>query len=749
MTGRLGTLLRRHRTAAGLTQEELADLAGVAVRTVRNLELGRVARPQRRTVEELADRLGLSESDRSRLVAVARGGDVEDVDDADDEQAGSLPGDLADFTGRAEELGRLAEEAESAGRAGAMRIVVVSGPPGVGKTSLVVHAAYEQARRFPRGSFFVDLRGMDDEPTTLAQALDQLLTALGVAQLPPSTDARLTLYRALSADRRGLLVLDNARDEAQVRPLLPSGPGWLVLVSSRNTLAGLAGAHRVPLRELTDAETHTLLTEAVGGGRIAEESAAAVELGRLCGGLPLALRVAANRLAVRPEWSVQSLVERLRDEQRRLDLLRAGDIEVRSAFELSYRLLDGPARRAFRLLGAVRLPGYSAPVVAALTDEPVPVTEDRLDALVDAGLLTAAAIPGRYALHDLLAIFAAERIDEEETAADREAARERLAGHLLGRTAAAEGWLDPACPAPGPGFPTATAAVSWLDTERPAWWWAVRYVAARGRHHDVLAAARHLYWYSDRRHLAVPWDELFALGVRAAQAIGDPVAEATQRNNLGWALHLVNDELDAAYAQHSAALALAEAAGDRRTIAWSRCYLAGLLRKRDDPVATAQAVEHFRTARGLLWEVDDKLGWIVASYSLSDLLRSIGQLDEALRMVQDAHDGWATALPDRLSSRPLRGWMRLRLGLLQADCDRFAEAEATLLAAIEDFVAGDDPNGNGRVHLSLAEVLLRAGEPDRARDLLDRATSLLEAVNDVPSLRHAEQLRAQLEAPLR
>ncbi|WP_405097507.1 helix-turn-helix domain-containing protein [Micromonospora sp. NBC_01412] len=438
MSGRLGTLLRRHRASAGLTQEKLAELAGVAVRTVRNLELGRVARPQRRTVEELADRLRLSEPDRSRLLSVARGG-------AEDDRAGSLPGDLADFAGRAEELRRLAGEAEAARRSGAVRVVVVSGPPGVGKTSLVVHSAYAQARRFPYGPLFVDLRGMDDEPTTLAQALDQLLTALGVAQPPSSPDARVTLWRTLSADRRGLLVLDNARDEAQVRSLLPSGPGWLVLVSSRNALAGLVGVHRLPLGVLSDVETHTLLATAVGGGRIDTEGAAAVELGRLCGGLPLALRVAVNRLAVRPEWSVQSLVERLRDEQRRLDVLRAGDVQVRSAFELSYRLLDAPARRAFRLLAAVPLPQYSAPVVAALTDEPVTVTEDRLDGLVDAGLLTAGATPGRYVLHDLLALFAAERVAGDETAESREAARDRLAAYLLGRVAAAEGWLDPAC----------------------------------------------------------------------------------------------------------------------------------------------------------------------------------------------------------------------------------------------------------------------------------------------------------------
>ncbi|MER7167928.1 tetratricopeptide repeat protein [Micromonospora sp. NPDC000207] len=743
MTGRLGALLRRHRTAAGLTQEELADLAGVAVRTVRNLELNRVARPQRRTVVELADRLGLSEPDRSHLLAVARGGG--DVDDPDGPPAGSLPGDLADFAGRADELARLGEQAELAGRNGTGRVVVVSGPPGVGKTSLVVHSAYEQAGRFPRGPLFVDLRGMDDEPTTLAQALDQLLTTLGVAQPPSSTDARLTQYRALTADRRGLLVLDNARDETQVRPLLPSGPGWLVLVSSRSVLAGLAGAHRLPLRVLSDAEAHTLLTEAVGVGRIDDESAAAVELGRLCGRLPLALRVAANRLAVRPEWSVQALVDRLRDEQRRLDLLRAGDIEVRSAFELSYRLLDGPTRRAFRMLGAVCLPQYSAPVVAALTGEPVGVTEDRLDALADAGLLTAATTAGRYVLHDLLALFAAERFTGEESTSDQGAARDRLARHLLGRLAQAEGWLDPTCAEPPPGFPTATSALSWLDTDRPGWWWAIRYAAARGCHRRVMAAAGQLYWYSDRRHLAVPWAELFGLAVRAAQAVGDPVAEATHRNSRGWALHLVDGRVDEAYAEYRTALALGEAAGDLRTVGWSRCYLAGLVRCRSDPGSPEQAAEHLRAGRDLLAEAGDKLGWIVASYSLSDQLRSLGRFDEALNLVTEAYAGWSTALPDRLSSRPLRGWMRVRLGVLQADLGRFDDAEGTLTEAIDDFVTGDDPNATGRVYLSLAEVLLRRGDPGRARSMLDRATEILAAAHDVSSTQHAQRVRTILD----
>ncbi|WFE58510.1 helix-turn-helix domain-containing protein [Micromonospora sp. WMMD712] len=435
MTGRLGALLRRHRAAAGLTQEELADLAGVAVRTVRNLELGRVARPQRRTVQELADRLRLSEPDRSRLLTAARGGGWDDG-------AGSLPGDLADFAGRAGELRRLAGAAEAAGRAGVSRVVVVSGVPGVGKSSLVVHAAHEQAHRFPGGPLFVDLRGMDDEPTTLAQALDQLLTALGVTAAPPSTDAGLTLWRTLAADRRGLLVLDDARDEAQVRPLLPGGPGWLVLVSSRNALAGLVGADRMPLGVLSDAETRALLAASVGGGRIAVDSQAAAELGRLCGGLPLALRAAVNRLAVRPEWSAQCFVERLRDERRRLDLLRAGDIQVRGAFERSYRLLDPAVRRTFRLLGVAPLAQCTAPVAAALSGEPVPVAEDRLDRLVDAGLLGVGTAPGRYVLHPLLALFAAERLAGDEATGEREAARCRLAAHLRSRGAPAEG-ADP------------------------------------------------------------------------------------------------------------------------------------------------------------------------------------------------------------------------------------------------------------------------------------------------------------------
>ncbi|GGM01266.1 helix-turn-helix domain-containing protein [Micromonospora yangpuensis] len=744
MSGRLGVLLRRHRTVAGLTQEELAERAGLAVRTVRNLELGWVTRPQRRTVEELADRLGLSAADRSQLVAVARCRDDtgEDRTGADEDRAGSLPGDLTDFAGRAGELHRLAEEAQGAARAEAARVVVVNGPPGVGKTSLVVHAAHQQARHFPRGSLFVDLRGMDDEPTPLAQALDQLLTAFGVAQLPPSTDARLTLYRTLSGEGRGLLVLDNARDEAQVRPLLPNGPGWLVLVSSRSALAGLAGVRRVPLRVLSEEEAQLLLTGAVGGGRIATESAAAVELGRLCGRLPLALRVAANRLAVRPQWSVQSLVERLRNERRRLDLLRAGDIEVRSAFELSYRLLDTPARRAFRSLAVVPLPQYSAPVVAALVDEPVAVTEDLLDALVDAGLLNAAATAGRYVLHDLLALFAAERIDAEESAADTDAARDRLAGHLLGRIASAHGWLDPTRWRPPAGFPTAPAAVNWLDTERPGWWWAIRYVATRGRHHEVLAAAGHLYWYAERRHLAVPWDELFRRAVRAAQSLGDPVAEAFQRNNLGWALYLLHDDLDEAYVEHRTALALAEAAGEPGIAGWARCYLAALQSRRADPGA---ALANLRDARRLLLAADDRLGWIVASYTLSDLLRSTGQLDEALRLVEEADQGWGSALPDRPASRPLRGWVRHRLGLLQADRGRFGDAEAALRGAIEDFDAGDDLGCLGRTHLTLAEVLLRAGAPERAQVVLDRATELLETVNDVGSLGEVAQVRAWLD----
>ncbi|WP_262283656.1 helix-turn-helix domain-containing protein [Micromonospora sp. MA102] len=737
----LAALLREHRMAARLSQEALAETAGVAVRTVRNLESSRIARPRRRTVEELANALGLTGQPRDRLLRTVHG-----IAPAPGWQHSSLPPVVPDFVGRQAELDQLVAQARRLTRQPGNATVVISGQPGVGKTSLVVRAAHALAAEIPGVACHVDLRGMDLAPLSADQALEQLLTTLRGGRrgpLPPGPGERLALYRMLTATRPGLLVLDNAATEEQVRPLLPTGPGWLALVSSRFSLSGLESTGRLRLTDLDEATATRLIEEIVGADRVSAEPEATSELVRLCTGLPLALRVAGNRLASRPSWSIGWLVERIRDETGRLDLLHPGDTRVRAGFSLSYDQLPEIARRALRRLASLPWPDYSAGAVAQLLGVDVGAAEAALETLADASLLSPAAAPDRYLLHDLLRVFAAERLTAEEPPADRDEAVARVRTWLLGMVEAAGRWLDPDPrrePAAGTGFGGVHAAVAWLSAERHGWWWAVRQAAAAGRHRDVIAAADGLYWYSDRYHHVIDWPELFGLAVTAAQASGDTMAEAAQRNALGWAQTMVLDRPANAAEQHREAFRLATAAGDRRNLGWACFYLTGERYRAGDLAGAAEAC-----ARALreLTDAGDLTGRIITSYTLADIRRQRGEPAAALTHLRRALDDWRAAMVDEpahhLASRPLTGWIHHRLGRAHADLEQWPEAIASMEAAAADFAAGGDPYGSGEAALGLAEVLLRAGDSRGKRVLLD-AVRDFEADGDQARAARARQL---------
>ncbi|MCP3782062.1 helix-turn-helix domain-containing protein [Micromonospora sp. A3M-1-15] len=746
----LAALLREHRMAARISQEALAETAGVAVRTVRNLEGSRIARPRRRTVEELANALGLTGEPRARLLRTVHG-----TAPAPAWQHSSLPPVVPDFVGRQAELDQLVAQARClAGQPGGNATVVISGQPGVGKTSLVVRAAHALAAEIPGVACHVDLRGMDLAPLSADQAMEQLLTTLRGGRggpLPPGPGERLALYRMLTATRPGLLVLDNAATEAQVRPLLPTGPGWLTLVSSRFSLGGLESTGRLRLTDLDEATATRLLEEIVGADRVSAEPEATTELVRLCTGLPLALRVAANRLASRPSWSVGWLVERIRDETRRLDLLHPGDARLRAGFSLSYDQLPEIARRTLRRLALLPWPDYSAAPVARLLGVDVGAAEAALETLADASLLSPAAAPDRYLLHDLLRVFAAERLAAEEPPVDRDEAAARVRAWLLGMVEVAGRWLDPDPrrePAADTAFGGVHAAMAWLTAERHGWWWAVRQAAATGRHRDVIAAADALYWYSDRYHHVIDWSELFGLAVTAAQASGDTVAEAAQRNALGWVQTMVLDRPADAVAQHREALRLAAAAGDRRNLGWACFYLTGERYRAGDLAGAAEVC-----ARALreLTGAGDLTGRIIASYTLADIRRQRGDAGAALTHLRRALDDWQAAMVDlpahhRLASRPLTGWIHDRLGRAHADLEQWPEAIASMEAAAADFAAGGDPYGSGEAALGLAEALLRAGDSRGERVLLD-AVRDFEADGDQARAARARRLLAPGPGP--
>src|SRR6478672_4706928 len=348
-----------------------------------------------------------------------------------------LPADIADFTGRDEQVKRLSDLLSGTGATGdpgAVRIAVVAGSGGLGKTSLAVHAAHRVRRRFPDGQLYVDLLGATAAPLLPGDVLARFLRDLGVdgRDVPVDEDERAARYRTTLARRRMLVVLDNARDAAQVRPLLPGSASSAVLVTTRSRMPDLASTKLVDLNVLDDDEALKLFVKVVGGERVAAEPEATAELLDACAGLPLAIRICAARLVTRSGWTIRAMAGRLKDEHRRLDEMRAGDLAVRASFEVSFTSLPlstdkqgiDPAL-AFRLLGLWQGPSISAAAAAALFGVPEYSAEDALEVLVDTHLLESVATD-RYRFHDLLRVYAAERAADDLLAAERDAAVTRL-----------------------------------------------------------------------------------------------------------------------------------------------------------------------------------------------------------------------------------------------------------------------------------------------------------------------------------
>jgi tetratricopeptide (TPR) repeat protein/transcriptional regulator with XRE-family HTH domain len=459
--------VRRFRARAGLTQEALAERSGISVRTIRGMETGKRRNPQFASVQQLADALGLLPHEHEELLATSRPESVR--------VPRRLPPVPTGFVGRADALGRL--DAVMAGAdTSAAAIGVVSGTAGVGKTTLALHWAHRVAEWFPGGQLYVDLRGFDPGGAVMApgEALRVLLEALGLPPraAPDELEAQAAEYRTMMAGRRMLVVLDNARDAAQVRPLLPGTPGSVVIVTSRNDLTGLiatTNADSVPLSLLAEQEARALLAERLGGARVAAEPDAVAEIIGCCAGLPLALAVVAAR-AAQTSFSLSAYAGKLRDEN--LDGFGSGDeaTDLRAVFTWSYQALSPAAARMFRLLGLHPGTEIGVPAAASAAATEISVARGALQELVRAHMINESA-PGRFAFHDLLRAYAAEQVGEEE----RHDALQRLVAHYQHNSeharAVARSFRLPGNPPPGVvtvDHADSTAAFAWLRAETPA-----------------------------------------------------------------------------------------------------------------------------------------------------------------------------------------------------------------------------------------------------------------------------------------
>jgi DNA-binding SARP family transcriptional activator/tetratricopeptide (TPR) repeat protein len=380
-----------------------------------------------------------------------------------------LPLDIPDFTGRHGPV-----EAMRAQLTAGHAVIVVTGEAGVGKTSLVVHLAHQLVELFPDGRLFVALAGTGSRPVTAQEALSRILVLLGVdrAAIPPELTLRTELFRAMLACRRVLLVLDNAADVAQVRPLLPWGTGSAVLVTSRRPLAGLEPAGHLVLPKLSGVESVELLSTLAGTARVAAEPDAATRIVQLCDRLPLAIRIAGARLAAKPHWALRDLAERLTDEHRRLDELQVGDLAVRASLSLTYQALQPGTRYLFRVLGQLTGTDFPAWVAATLVGSPVTEVTDELEHLLDWHLLDVAqrdaAGRQRYRMHDLLAVFARELARDAVENDDRHTAMGRALGTWLTVFDGMEARLVREARSYDRDRPTASYPLGWLPAQLSA-----------------------------------------------------------------------------------------------------------------------------------------------------------------------------------------------------------------------------------------------------------------------------------------
>jgi tetratricopeptide (TPR) repeat protein/transcriptional regulator with XRE-family HTH domain len=753
-------LLRHLRAEANLTQEELADKAGISSRSVSDLERGINQTARRDTARMLADAFELSGQARMKFEAVARGrasdswserdfasdADATDgVDGADREATGlaaatrTLPRDIASFTGRESELSLLDEAVsdgaasgtttvDGSGAGGVVDVCAIGGMAGIGKTTFAIHVAHQLADRYPDGQIFLSLHGHTpgQQPVSATDALASLLQTTGVAaqQIPSGLQERIRLWRDRLAGRRFLVVLDDALGHDQVRPLLPGTAGSLVLITSRRHLTALEDVKVISLDTPPATEAAQMLARLAGRPALDLDDPAVAEIITMCGCLPLAIGMAASQLRHHPVWTVADLAADLALSRDRLELLSAENLSVAAAFDLSYRDLDPQEQRLLRCVGLYPGDEIDPYAAAALLDVDYGTVRRLLESLYDHYLL-AEPTHGRYRPHDLIREHA-RALADTEPAADRDAAIARLldyylhsartAGrHLARRIPAGIPDIEVAIPRSAPDLSRLRDAVSWMATERSNLHVAVSYAARHGlvAHAAAIPAAMHGFLRGQGY-----WDQALILyegALDAARAVHDQLAEASARTDLGDIQSMSGDH-DTATASLRQALEKYRAADDRLGEANALHNLGSVQQRTGDFPAARKTLN---AALTLQRAVGNQLGEASVLNSLGSVQYRSGDYQAAIVSLTKALD-----LQRELGNRLGEANAFNELGIARSLTGAHDEAIAELAKALELHRELDHRLGVANATRDLGRAQLAAGDHQAAVSSLTAAVTM-------------------------
>jgi len=734
------TELRRLVDVSGLSAGELSETA--LGKTAWDGWLNGLALPPQRAITELTSKLVASGVDAGRLAGLWARAFLPTAYPAEPGrspiQPRQLPIETGSFTGRAEELTALEDLARQAATSGDATVIVIEGPAATGKTTLANHVAHQLSDLFPDGQLWADLRGFGDagEPVPDGQALHGFLEALGVVprEVPGDPDERAALYRRLLAGRRVLIVLDNARDAAQLQRLLPASPGCLALITTRAIPADLAGVGAgggtpvLHLGALSDSEVRGVLEQRVGATRLRQEPAAVHELGAVSGRLPVLLNVVAARAATDPDLSLRVLAAELRSAG-----ADAGDPAgiARAVLAASCTHLSGAAARLFRLLSVAPGPDIGLPAAASLAAIPADQARRALDELTAAGLVEEHQ-PDRFAVPGLVRGYAAEQARSADSAAELDAATRRLLDHYLRGMHAAVSLIYPARPplplvAPVTGvqaesFGSPAEALAWCRTERPGVQALVTYAAGQG---DFGAYCWQLPWAMApllaRGGFLHDFLAQQQIAVAAATGLGDPLGQGIANHEYAHACALLGEVGDSG-AHLKEALQCFTTAGDQPRAARTLDGMAQLLIQDGE---YPSALERENEALELRLAVGDPDEIAHSEQTVGSIYARLGRHDEAVQHCQHSLD-----LSRETGSRALTADTLATLGFVHLSTGDYSKAVACYMEVLVIYRAIGDKAGTGEALTGLGDAQHARGDIRAARAAWRQALGIL---SDVPS----------------